>query len=169
MPDYQPIDYRLRCHTKRTDLPTDVLRDIGEAYEYINDLQRRIQMLRDGFEGSCTACEPVGEMNKKLREERDEARRDVCDMMHITGFLAGDYAASRGWDCFPDMKRNVSEEVKNFRLIMERDYAAVEAQRDAARREIMNSVIDQACSNEEIEEEYRKRGWSYLKKENANV
>ncbi len=75
MPDYQPIDYRLRCHTKRTDLPVDVLRDIGEAYEYINDLQRRIQMLRDGFEGSCTACEPVGDMNKKLREERDEARR----------------------------------------------------------------------------------------------
>lgn len=40
--------------------------------------------------------------------------------------------------------------------------------RDEARREIMNSAIDQACSNEEIEEEYRKRGWSYLKKENTN-
>ncbi len=81
MPDYQPIDYRLRCHTKRTDLPVDVLRDIGEAYAEI----------------------------ERLRSERD-----------------------------------------------------------AARREIMNSVIDQACSNEEIEEEYRKRGWSYLKKENTN-
>ena len=82
MPDYQPIDYRLRCHTKRTDLPADVLRDIGEAYAEI----------------------------ERLRQERD-----------------------------------------------------------AARREIMNSVIDQACSNEEIEEEYRNRGWSYLKKENTNV
>ena len=81
MADYQPIDYRLRCHTKRTDLSVDVLRDIGEAYAEI----------------------------KGLREELDEARR-----------------------------------------------------------EIMNSVIDQACSNEEIEKEYRKRGWSYLKKENAN-
>jgi hypothetical protein len=45
----------------------------------------------------------------------------------------------------------------------------VRMQRDEARREIMNSVIDQACSNEEIEEEYKKRGWSYLKKENTNV
>ena len=108
MPDYQPIDYRLRCHTKRTDLPADVLRDIGEAYAEI----------------------------ERLRNERNEARRDVCDMMHITGFLAGDYAASRGWDCFPDMKRNVSKEVENFRFIMERDYAAVVAQRDAARREL---------------------------------
>ena len=48
-------------------------------------------------------------------------------------------------------------------LAMSRQY---KAERDEARREIMNSVIDQACSNEEIEGEYRKRGWSYLKKEN---
>jgi hypothetical protein len=168
MPDYQPIDYRLRCHTKRTDLPSDVLRDIGEAYEYINDLQRRIQMLREGFEGSCTACEPVGKMNQKLREERDEARREVCDIMHMTGFLAGDYAASRGWDCFPDWKHKVSEDVKNFWKIMNRDYDRVAGERDEARREIMNGIIDQACSNEEIDEEYKKRGWSYLKKENTN-
>ena len=46
MPDYQPIDYRLRRHTKRTDLPADVLRDIGEAYAEI----------------------------ERLRDERDEAR-----------------------------------------------------------------------------------------------
>ena len=98
MPDYQPIDYRLRCHTKRTDLPADVLRDIGEAYEYINDLQRRIQMLRDGFEGSCTACEPVGEMNKKLREERDEARREILESLHPD--LRESYAAAKGWDCW---------------------------------------------------------------------
>lgn len=39
MPDYQPIDYRLRCHTKRTDLPADVLRDIGEAYAEIERLR----------------------------------------------------------------------------------------------------------------------------------
>jgi len=35
-----------------------------------------------------------------LRAERDEARREVCNMMHKTGFLNGDYANSRGWDCF---------------------------------------------------------------------
>jgi seryl-tRNA synthetase len=102
MADYQPIDYRLRCHTKRTDLPVDVLRDIGEAYAEIQRLQR----------------------------ERDEARKDR--------------AAYR---------------IEIDRLI---------GQRDEARREIMNGVIDQACSNEEIEEEYRKRVWSYLKKENTN-
>jgi uncharacterized protein Yka (UPF0111/DUF47 family) len=37
-----------------------------------------------------------------LRAERDEARREVCNLMHKTGFLNGDYADSRGWDCFKE-------------------------------------------------------------------
>ena len=37
-------------------------------------LRQQIEDLKNGFEGCCPACEPVGEMNKKLREERDEAR-----------------------------------------------------------------------------------------------
>jgi hypothetical protein len=43
MPDYQPIDYRLRCHTKRTDLPSDVLRDISEAYAEIERLRSELE------------------------------------------------------------------------------------------------------------------------------
>jgi hypothetical protein len=43
MPDYQPINYRLRCHTKRTDLPADVLRDIGEAYAEIERLRDELE------------------------------------------------------------------------------------------------------------------------------
>jgi len=35
-----------------------------------------------------------------LRAERDEARREVCVLMQRTGFLRGDYAAERNWDCF---------------------------------------------------------------------
>ena len=48
--------------------------------EEIELLQRRLREIKEGFEGCCTACEPVGEMNKRLREERDEARRRVCEM-----------------------------------------------------------------------------------------
>ena len=40
--------------------------------------------------------------NIKLTAERDEARREVCNSMHKTGFLNGDYAYSRGWDCFKE-------------------------------------------------------------------
>jgi len=74
MPDYEPLDYRLRCHSKRTDLPPDVLRDICEAYETI----------------------------QRLTKERDEARREVCNLMYQKGFPTGDYAKGRGWDCFKD-------------------------------------------------------------------
>ena len=42
MPEHEPLDYRLRCHTKRTDLPSDVLRDIGEAYAEIERLRSEL-------------------------------------------------------------------------------------------------------------------------------
>ena len=81
MPDYQPIDYRLRCHTKRTDLPADVLRDIGEAYAEI----------------------------KRLRDERDEARREICKRVSVTRWepqfplmSETQYAEERGWDCWKE-------------------------------------------------------------------
>jgi hypothetical protein len=112
MTDYQPIDYRLRCHSKRTDLPADVLRDIGEAYAEINRLTRdyhalklRLEHIKEGFEGCCNACEPVGEMNKKLREERDEARREVCDLKtfnYNNTITPYSYADLRKWDCYKE-------------------------------------------------------------------
>ena len=61
-------------------------------------------MLRDGFEGSCTACEPVGDMNKKLRKERDEARREVMLWMSersSTSEMTAEYK-KRGWDYLKD-------------------------------------------------------------------
>ena len=85
MPNYEPIDYRLRCHSKRTDLPPDVLRDICEAYETI----------------------------QRLTKERDKARREYC--RGFTDFFpnpahedmtleeaAMDVAKSFGWDCFKE-------------------------------------------------------------------
>jgi len=44
-----------------------------------NALRQQIEDLKNGFEGSCMACEPVGEMNKKLRNELTE-RIHMCDM-----------------------------------------------------------------------------------------
>jgi hypothetical protein len=37
-----------------------------------------------------------------LRKERDEARREVCNLMFQKGFPTGDYAKGRGWDCFKE-------------------------------------------------------------------
>ena len=80
------------------------------------ELEMQIKNSKNGFEGCCPACEPVGEMNKKLRDERDEARREVCGFHHLTGFLSGDYAISRGWDCYENYSgEGFPQSVKDFK------------------------------------------------------
>ena len=66
-------------------------------------LRLRIEELKNGFEGSCMACEPVGEMNKKLRAERDEARRWICEYKaSISDREAKWWAGVHTWDCFKE-------------------------------------------------------------------
>jgi hypothetical protein len=69
-------------------------------------LRLHIEDLKNGFEGSCMACEPVGEMNKKLRAERDEARRKFCEMMSNNSRLEFTtpqwFAEEENWDCFKE-------------------------------------------------------------------
>ena len=138
MPDYQPIDYRLRCHTKRTDLPADILRDIGEAYEEIGRLQKERNEARKDRAAYRIEID-------RLIGQRDEARREVCGFHHLTGFLAGDYANSRGWDCFKDHPRGLGfpPSVNDFKIFLEgQDKIFLDkidrltAERDEARREV---------------------------------
>ena len=101
MPEYEPLDYRLRCHTKRTDLPPDVLRDIVEAYEEMERLRRYALFCRD----------MRSEKILELTAERDEARREVCNTYSVlfnkeaSKIVEEDvkkYAETRGWDCFKE-------------------------------------------------------------------
>lgn len=57
-----------------------------------------IEELTSHIEDLVTKCE-------QLQNERDEARREVCGFHHLTGYLCGEYAKYRGWDCFKDDKR----------------------------------------------------------------
>ena len=119
------LAYSLRLQSKRTDIPTDVVRSFSEAYQALQDvadavsemeamlvdqrteikrlrhmeevdqllikellgkseqllkerdeLRQQVENIKNGFEGSCYACEPVGEMNKRLQKERDDALVD---------------------------------------------------------------------------------------------
>ena len=56
------------------------------------------QELIDHVESLVAKCE-------ELTRERDEARWEVCGFHHLTGFLAGDYAISRGWNYFNDERK----------------------------------------------------------------
>jgi hypothetical protein len=103
MTDYEPIDYRLRCHSKRTDLPPDVLRDICEAYEAIERLTKE----RDEIQRELRRAETESSMLRVecgvIAKERDEARREVCFLLsrNVTQGCDGDtpefHATARGW------------------------------------------------------------------------
>ena len=79
MEDEPDIVVRLRSYTDGC-IYYDLDRYLIEAADEIELLRKRLREIKDGFEGCCPACEPVGEMNKTLRAERDEARRRVCEM-----------------------------------------------------------------------------------------
>lgn len=111
--DIDDVAYRLRCETKRTDLPIEIIQNYADAYLAICDLQRHIKDLKSGYEGSCVACELVGEKNKTIRWERDEARRLYCEELAFTIELERgeaahppDLAEEKGWDCYKILKEN---------------------------------------------------------------
>lgn len=65
-----------------------------------DEVNERISNIKEGFEGCCTACERVGEMNIRLRAERDEARREVMFWMSersSTKEMTAEYK-KRGWE-----------------------------------------------------------------------
>jgi hypothetical protein len=132
MPNYEPLDYRLRCHSKRTDLPPDVLRDICEAYEEMERLRRYAHYcrpqsgsnhkLRSNIDRTDLPSDVIDdiryaygeiiriykllddqtETTQKAFQERDEARRMYCKC-HAQAEAVG-YAEGRGWDCFKEDK-----------------------------------------------------------------
>jgi hypothetical protein len=123
MSDYEPLDYRLRCHTKRTDLPPDVLRDICEAYDLIHegrqvsvtptprtDIAAMQGFIDNDFDGGLMPASVVSskfsrklemEINQ-LRKERDEARQMICRLHFTSAELQHDFAKAKGWNCFKE-------------------------------------------------------------------
>lgn len=55
-------------YTKLDSLQEIIDQRFGELQKEINSLKSENQRLRNGFQGACYACEPVGELNAKLIE-----------------------------------------------------------------------------------------------------
>jgi chromosome segregation ATPase len=81
--------YRLRAELKTSNAERD-------------ELRQQIENIKNGFEGGCYLCEVVGEMNKKLLAERDDARREVCESEQYCVDRSREEARARGWDCFEE-------------------------------------------------------------------
>lgn len=75
----------------------------------------------------------------ELTRERDEARWEVCGFHHLTGFLAGDYAISRGWNYFNDERKwakfppSVTDFDKFLKAHSEQDLKTIERLREENR------------------------------------
>jgi len=100
MPDYEPLDYRLRCHSKRTDLPPDVLRDICEAYETIQRLTKERDEARR--EVSSLASRNFLDEKAAIRRATELDRCDSKPAMSFKDAYSMNYAEKRGWDCFKE-------------------------------------------------------------------
>ena len=105
----------------------------------------------------------------ELTKERDEARRDICCMMHMTGFLAGDYAHSKGWDCFKDGYNGFSPEIQNFRDIFYRYKDELRAERDEARREVCMNEANHLPTMADPHREAKRRGWDCFKETHNDI
>jgi len=73
----------------------------GVQAKKAEDLEKKIAAIKEGYEGCCTACEPVALLNRQLREERDLARREVCrwEANHLSKTVT-ECARLNEWDCF---------------------------------------------------------------------
>ena len=83
---------------------SDANYDVEQLRKERDELRQQVENIKNGFEGGCYLCEVVGEMNKRLQKERDEARRDVC-YAEVNGqygrrYKPQDIAKIKNWDCF---------------------------------------------------------------------
>ena len=62
-----------------TDARRNLYNEVCLLSKRIEQLVSHIEEIKNGFEGCCHTCEPVGEMNVKLLEERNYARRVACE------------------------------------------------------------------------------------------
>jgi hypothetical protein len=104
------------------------------------------------------------EENATLKAERDEARREICDMNHMTGFLSGDYALSRDWDCFKNgYPKELSEEAIKFRDIWNAYSDKLRKERDEARRKVCELCTKGKCIPIPPREIAEQLGWDCFK------
>lgn len=125
-------------------------------------------------ETECRAIRDAADEIEQLRQERDEARWEVCGFHHLTGFLAGDYAISRGWSYFNDKRKwpGFPPSVSDFdRFLKAQDQILLDVidrvtkERDEARRQVCVTLY----TNKEMQRNHaRLCGWDCFKENCSN-
>ena len=95
MSNFDPIPRLQQIAETIRERGADTFDAPATAAYYIDCAIKEIERLRRDYSCICNEM-------RRMMEERDEARREVCVLMQRTGFLRGDYASERGWDCFKE-------------------------------------------------------------------
>jgi chromosome segregation ATPase len=156
MNDYVYQDLMEELRDRRTDATEmdarirQLLGDTEQLRKERDELCQRVENIKSGFEGCCYSCEPVGEMNKKLLKERDEAREIALkyEDRYFSALVERDDA--RWW-----AKEAIDEITK---------------ERDEARREIcvLQVLYSRFYHVGEEKECAKDRGWGCYKKEETS-
>ena len=101
MSNFDPIPRLQQIAETIRERGADTFDAPATAAYYIDCAIKEIERLRRDY--SCI-CKEM----RRMMEERDEARREVCELRTDIGFsrpIAShivEFAASRGWDCFKE-------------------------------------------------------------------
>lgn len=101
------ISITTRIHYAKDGYPEPVyVHGVSPICQEAADEIERLRAERDEIQRELRKAETESSILRvecgMIAAERDEARREVCVLMQRTGFLRGDYASERGWDCFKE-------------------------------------------------------------------
>jgi hypothetical protein len=175
----EPIDYRLRAASKRTDLPEDVIRLLADAYYEVwlgkervkvlqdkndsllhtnEELEARNKNLKEGFEGGCHLCEVVAENSNRVRDSYNAAWAFNEELEKKNAELEQEAFALAANQCHA----GYGGEYGHHRC---KEIDRLTQERDEARREVcqMVSDADESSKPESIEQVANRRGWDCFK------
>ena len=95
------------CETRSDEIRSLKL-ELTRVRTKLRETEEHASRLANGLEGTCISCKRVAARNQEmvheisiLRAERDEARREVCNLNAAEyGATPEHHADGRNWDCF---------------------------------------------------------------------
>jgi len=74
------VDEKIKLNIELVSKIQSLTQQLSEAREELSDLY-------GGKRGACFACEPVGELNKKITQQLSEARKELEDKKQVIKYL----------------------------------------------------------------------------------
>ena len=105
--NFDPIPRLQQIAATIEESGADIFDSPATAVHYIECAIKEIERLRkEAFALAAWSCREID----RITDERDEARRRVCEMLHEEGYGRSpeEWAKRKGWDCFKENKEKTN-------------------------------------------------------------